>query len=272
MASAHPKPQSPSPASCSSKTKSPVLPGPTVLIPASLSPCEQHSALHAWSILRVLLFVYDVIPPDWDSYLGLFSCEHFSCTPKLVSPQHSIFQFLFTYLSLAVLCVGCSPAVDGGCSPVAEHGLYGAWASVGVAQGFATLQNVGFSRIRNRTRVSCIGDSFPLSHQGSPPQHSCVSLRPPSILALSELHTGLFQGRHSQMCNRRHVASPAGECRTTDWLCGFGQVPGPLRASPLFYRCTRLNSIWLVLRNTRLMGVPGRPGGGILSRPSPSAA
>ena len=144
---------------CASRTHRAYPCFPVSVRAAFCAPCLEHPSSS---------FIYDVIPPDWDSYLGLFSCEHFSCTPKLVSPQHSIFQFLFTYLSLVVLCVGCSPAVGGGCSPVAEHGLYGAWASVGVAQGFATLQHVGSSRIRDRTRVSCIGDSFPLSHQGSP--------------------------------------------------------------------------------------------------------
>ena len=76
-----------------------------MLIPASLH--FQHSVLHSWSILRILLSLYDLTPPDWDSYLGLFSCEHFPFTPKLVSPHHSIFKFLFTYLFVVVLGLHC---------------------------------------------------------------------------------------------------------------------------------------------------------------------
>ena len=156
-----------------------------MLIPASLH--FQHSVLHSWSILRILLSLYDLTPPDWDSYLGLFSCEHFPFTPKLVSPHHSIFKFLFTYLFVVVLGLHCCAWAALRLPSVASRLCYAAARGIFLDQG------------SNLCLLHCGGRFFPTEPPGKPSLTLlCVSLRPHSILALSELHTGLFHSRHSQ--------------------------------------------------------------------------
>ena len=190
MCSTHPKPHSPSPpASLSGKTKLPVLPGPAVLFPASL--CVQHSTLRAWSILCILLSLYDITPPDWDSYLGLFSCEHFPFTPKRVSPQHSIFKFLFTYLFVAVLGLHCCAWAALWSRSAASR----VWCRASLRRSTWDLPGSGIEPVSPALE----GRVFPTEPPWKPsPTLLCVSLRPHSILALSELHTGLFHSRHSQ--------------------------------------------------------------------------
>ena len=64
---------------------------------------------------------------------------------------------------------------------------------------YAAARGIFLDQGSNLCLLHCGGRFFPTEPPGKPSLTLlCVSLRPHSILALSELHTGLFHSRHSQ--------------------------------------------------------------------------
>lgn len=208
MASAHPKPQSPSPASCSSKTKSPVLPGTHRAYPCFLSPAVS-------SILRSM--------PEHPSKFFYLSMTLFPLTgtptwplsPVSISPvpqagvsPNILFSNFYLLIYLWRCCGrGLFSSCGRGCSPAAEHGLLRRVGFSRCGAGLRYAAKRGVFRIRNRTRVSCIGDSFPLSLRKPSPTLMCVSEAPfyPGIIRAAHR---TVPRPHSQMCNRRGRGLP----------------------------------------------------------------